>query len=204
MTDEPREEAVQVDDENLVRRFTSGEDPEGAFQELFRRYGPLTHAFFLRRIGSEAMAAEQNQELYLSVISNLERFRRECSFRSWLFSMAHNRLMQLRRRLRVHVDEMPEETPDELMESLPQRSDPDPESEVSMLQRKRRLWSCMARLSEVERVVVYGRYFRETTLREMTSELGLDNPSGARAALIAAQRKLKRCMERAGVKGGRS
>jgi DNA-directed RNA polymerase specialized sigma24 family protein len=106
--------------------------------------------------------------------------------------------------MRIHVDETPQEVPEELLDGILGAAADDPEAEAARSERSRRLWRCMAGLSEVERTVVYGQYFRESTLREITSLLGLDNPSGARASLIAAQRKLKRCMEQTGVTGGGS
>jgi hypothetical protein len=45
------------------------------------------------------------------------------------------------------------------------------------------------------RAVVVEHYFDGVTLRELTERLSLLNASGSRAVLIAAQRKLRRCME---------
>ena len=71
-------------------------------------------------------------------------------------------------------------------------------------QQRNMLWRCIAGLTEVERTVVYGQYYEETTLRELTETLRLTNRSGARAELIKAQRKLRRCLEKAaGQTGGR-
>ena len=189
----------------LVRRFVSGQQPERAFTELFRRYGTLTHAFFRRRIGDVEVAAEQNQELYLRVLEHLGGFRGDCSFRAWLFSLAHNQLFQLRRRLRTHTDEEGAEAVTEaLMSELQSPNERQPEAAAVRAEHRRLLRRCMARLSELERAVVFGQYYRQVTLRELTETLRLDNPSGARASLIKAQRRLRHCMEASGVQGLKS
>jgi RNA polymerase sigma-70 factor (ECF subfamily) len=158
----------------------------------------MTHAFFRRRIGSPELAAEQNQELYLSVVEHLGHFRGESSFRTWLFRLAHNRLSQLRRRLRVHVDERADELPEELWEQL-QAVDEDADRRIDRAGVLHHLRRCLALLPDVERAVVFGQYYEQATLEELTRRLELTNRSGARASLIAAQRRLRRCLEQAGV-----
>ena len=57
-------------------------------------------------------------------------------------------------------------------------------------------------MPEIERAVVFGQYYVGVTLRELTEELKLTNKSGARSFLIAAQRRLKACLARAGIDSG--
>ncbi len=188
-----------VSDAELTRRFREGIEPQAAFEELFHRYAPMTYAFFRRRIGHVEVAAEQNQELYLSVLEHLDRFRGESSFRTWLFRMARNRLSQLRRRWRVHLDEQPEDLADGLWQEIASAETPAPEGAAGRAQVVRRLRRCLALLSEVERAVVLGQYYHDVTLEELSRTLRLVNPTGARAPLLAAQRKLRRCLETTGV-----
>lgn len=187
-------------DRSLVERFQRGSDREGAIVALFDRHGPTTLGFFRRRVGDPEIAAELNQELFLSVIKHLDGFRGEASFRSWLFRLAHNQLHHLRRRWRVHLDEVGGDLPDELWQGMAS-DNPGADEEQFAEQRDRLLRRCLAQLEEVERAVIIGQYYLELTLRELTEELKLTNPSGARAKLIAGQRKLKRCLERSGLAG---
>lgn len=60
---------------------------------------------------------------------------------------------------------------------------------------RERLVSCMRRIGDQARAVILAHYFEGVTLREPTEQLRLANPSGARAVLIGAQRKLRRCLE---------
>jgi len=184
------------DDAALVRQFQSGIDPAGAIEELFSRYALASYAFFLRSVGDPRMAEDLNQELYVEVIKSLRRFRLECAFRTWLFRLAYSYLSNLRRRLRTHLHELPSEQPSELWEELLPDPGASPEVILCREEATNLLRLCLARLPELERAVVLGHYYDGNTLRELTHELDLPNRSGARAFLIAAQRKLRRCMKR--------
>lgn len=188
-----------LSDEELVRRYRRGLDADGAFMELYERHRSLTYGFFRRRIGVPEIAAEENQELYLAVLEHLGSFREESSFRTWLFQIAHHRLSHLRRRWGVHVDERCDEVPEELSNSLASPASQNPESEASRSQVAGALRRCLAALPEIERAVILGQYYEGVTLEVLSRELELANPSGARALLIAAQRKLRRCLEKGGI-----
>lgn len=188
------------DDAALVRRFQSGQDRERAFMELFERHGPITYGFLRRRIGDPDVAAELNQELFLNALCGLDRFRGESSFRTWLFRLAYNQLSNLRRRWRTHLDERPDTpVPEELAAEVLVADVEAPDSALERGQRDDLLDRCLAGLPEIERAVIVGQYYEGATLEELTRRYKLTNPSGARASLIAAQRKLRRCLQEAGL-----
>src|SRR5262245_41481637 len=164
-------------DEELVRRYRQGIDPEGALMELYERYRTMTYAFLRRRIGVPDIAAEENQELYLTVVEHLKDFREESSFRTWLFQIAHHRLAHLRRRWGVHVDERAEEVPGELWEQIAAPSAENPEHRAGRNQIARALRRCLAALPEIERAVVFGQYYSGITLKLLSKELELAHPS---------------------------
>ena len=197
MDDETARPLASLTDEELVRRHHAGLDPDGAVLELYERYNRLTYGFFRRRIGIADIAAEENQELYLALLGHLKEFRGESSFRTWLFQIAHYRLSHLRRRWDVHVDERAEEVPDELWGRIAGPGS-DPERQAARREVTLMLKACLAKLPEIERAVVFGQYYAGITLQMLSREFKLANPSGARALLIAAQRKLRRCLQEAG------
>jgi len=176
------------------------DDPDAGatFEALFERYAHVTDAFFRRRIGTPEIAAEENQELWLAVAKHFAAFRGESTVRTWLFRLARNRLWHLRRRWSVHLDERTDAPPEGFWDAL-RGDDESPDRSVETHDRRRRLRRCIAELPEVERAVVFGQYWEGVTLKELTQALGMDNPSGARATLIAAQRRLRRCLERSGL-----
>lgn len=95
-------------DSELMDRYASGS--RAAFEELFRRYEGRAYAYFLRRVGCEARAADLYQELFL----RLHRFRRSYDpsrpFPPWFFHIARHVLVdEWRRRYRQAVVELDEE-----------------------------------------------------------------------------------------------
>lgn len=186
-----------LDDAALVRQFQAGEDPAGVIEILFERYAVVSYAFFCRSVGDRRRAEDLNQELFVEVIKGLPRFRLESSFKTWFFRLAYNHLANMRRRLRTRPDEWKSEAPDDMWEQLLPDPGSSPEARVEDERMKALLRDCLVRLPELERAVVFGHYYGGTTLQQLTDELKLTNRSGARAHLIAGQRKLKKCMERA-------
>lgn len=69
----------------------------GAFGALYRTFGPLVHRFF--RVQQPAEAEDLTSEVFVSVAESLHRFAGdEAAFRGWVFTIAHRRLIDHRRR----------------------------------------------------------------------------------------------------------
>ena len=119
--------------------------------------------------------------------------------KTWIFRLAQNRLSNLRRRWRTHMDELPDAAPEDLVGDVIASHDARPDEDLLREQTSRAIERCMATLSEVQRAVVIGQYYEGATLDELSRRFEMQNKSGARASLIAAQRKLRHCLERAGV-----
>lgn len=168
-------------------------DADADVGELYERFAAATFGFFLRRTGDASLAADLNQDLYIRVGRSLERFERRCSWRTWVFLLARSTLADFRAsRWGRLADRTVTVDPDVLARELKLDVDPDREATETLL--RRRLAICLRRLSDVARAVVLGHYFQGVTLRELTERLGLDNPSGSRSVLLAAQRQLRRCI----------
>jgi len=79
-------------DETLLARVAS--EP-AAFEAFYRRYVALVTGYFVRRTRSGELAADLTAETFASVFESAERFDAELgSARSWLFGIAHHRLLE--------------------------------------------------------------------------------------------------------------
>lgn len=88
-------------DEFLMARYADGD--AAAFEELFRRYEPRAHAFFLRRTGSRERAQDLCQELFLRIHRARDRYDAGRPFAPWLFQIARHLLVDdARRAHRAH------------------------------------------------------------------------------------------------------
>src|SRR5207248_2815957 len=84
-------------DHDLVRRVKAGD--EGAFLDLYRRYGPLANGLALRMVRLPFVAEEIVQEAFLALWRDPHAYREERgTFRAWLMSTVHHRAVDAIRR----------------------------------------------------------------------------------------------------------
>jgi RNA polymerase sigma-70 factor (ECF subfamily) len=182
-----------LNEDELVVRYRADPSQRSAFRELYQRYSSATFAFFYRRVRDADWAADLNQELYLRLVRSISGFRGDCSWKTWVFTVARNTLASSRFQRWSRMAERTV-TLDETSLRDGLSFPPEADGELEMSRFRTRLKRCLARLDEVSRVVILGHYFEGITLRELTERLGLRNPSGSRAVLIGALRLLRRCM----------
>jgi len=95
----------------LVRRAQRGD--EGAFSILVRRYDTGVFNYVLRLVGDRSLAEDLTQEVFLRVFQGLPTFSLGCRFKTWLFQVTKNRVLdELRARDRrprhlVGLDDVP-------------------------------------------------------------------------------------------------
>src|SRR4051812_36319002 len=78
-------------DEELMQRYGAGD--AAAFEVLYRRHrGPLFR-FLLRQAGHAGAAEELFQDVWMKVIDSRARYEVRARFTTWLYTIAHNRLI---------------------------------------------------------------------------------------------------------------
>ena len=83
-------------DETLMLRYQAGD--AAAFDQLYARHrGPLFR-FITRQCRVRERAEEIFQDVWMSLIQAAERYRVEAKFRTYLYTLAHNKLMDFFRR----------------------------------------------------------------------------------------------------------
>jgi RNA polymerase sigma-70 factor (ECF subfamily) len=75
-------------DSEVVQQIRSGDN--GAFDELMRRYKRPVVNFVYRMLGSAEDADDLAQEVFVRVYQNLDTYRPERKFSTWLFALARN------------------------------------------------------------------------------------------------------------------
>ena len=88
-------------DESLMARYARGE--LGAFETLYRRHEMRTWRYLTRNVGNRATADELMQEVWFAVAREAPRYRPTARFTTWLFSIAHNRMIDWMRAHRSHA-----------------------------------------------------------------------------------------------------
>ena len=82
---------MPASDEKLMLAYAGGD--AGAFDALYARHkGPL-YRYVLRSVKGRADAEELFQEVWMRAIEARARYRPEAKFATWLYTIAHNRLV---------------------------------------------------------------------------------------------------------------
>ena len=82
-------------DDELMLLSSRGVSP--AFEELVRRYARRVLGFCVKHVGDRQMGEEMAQEIWLSVWDHRGDYRPEGKFVVWLFTLARNRVRNVRR-----------------------------------------------------------------------------------------------------------
>ena len=82
---------MSASDEQLMLAYAGGD--AGAFETLYAKHkGPL-YRFVLRSVKSSAEAEELFQEVWMRAIEARGRYTPRAKFSTWLYTIAHNRLV---------------------------------------------------------------------------------------------------------------
>ena len=92
--------AVEDSDESLMARFARGE--AAAFEVLYRRHEMRIWRYLNRHVGNRDCANELMQEVWFGVAREAPRYRPTARFTTWLFTLAHNRMVDWFRSRRPH------------------------------------------------------------------------------------------------------
>ena len=88
-------------DEALMLRYAAGE--LGAFDVLYGRHELAVWRFVFRSVKVQAEADDLLQDVWFAVARNAARYEVKAKFRTWLFTLAHHRLVDHLRTARHHT-----------------------------------------------------------------------------------------------------
>ena len=172
--------------EDLVRRVRAREDD--AFDELYARYSPRVFGYLYQRLNGNVEEAEDlTAEVFAKVYEKIDGFQVQgAPLSSWLFRIAHNRLIySVRRRPRqtqVPLDVAPQVASGPVFQGIDQQ--------VSMAQIK----AGLARLTEEQRQVIVLRFLEGKSLAETAAAVGR-NEDAVKKLQARGLASLRRAME---------
>jgi RNA polymerase sigma factor (sigma-70 family) len=86
---------MPVPDEELVSRAQGGD--RDALDQLLTRHQPFVFNLAIRMLGRRADAEDATQDILLRAFRSLRSFRGESKFRTWLYRVAANHLLNVKR-----------------------------------------------------------------------------------------------------------
>ncbi len=171
-----------ADDAALV---AAAKRERSAFAPLYQRYADPVYRYCLRRLGSREAAEDATAQVFMKALAALPAYREESpSFRSWLFAVAHNVLVDTERAHR----------PSFLLEEAAAVADsaPGPEAAALSAEARAEVRSLLAAVAPDQRRVLELRLAGLTTV-EIAAVLGC-SPRAVRAAQFRAATRLRALM----------
>lgn len=171
-------------DEVLMDEVRAGSPT--AFESLYDRHHRSVFTFLLRSLGERQKAEDLLQETFLRVFAHREGWRPTAAFRTWLFTIARNLVIdQLRRRIGG-----PEPDTDEALETL---ADPGatPLQRAEAGELGERLQAAVLRLPPSQREVLLLSRFSGLSHEEIAEITG----ASAGAVRVTLHRALRRLVD---------
>jgi RNA polymerase sigma factor (sigma-70 family) len=163
----------------------------GAFERIFEALAPVVEGYL--RLQGAAEPEDLTSEVFMAVVRNLASFEGdEAGFRSWVFTIAHRRLLDSRRRAARRP------TPAPLDEAPEQRAPDDVEDSVEQALGRARVQALCERLSPDQRDVLLMRLLGHLTVEEVAAALG-KTPGSVKALQRRGFLAISRLIEREGV-----
>ena len=108
---------MEAPDEQLMLAYRDGN--AAAFETLYARHRTRLYRFVLRSVKSRAVGEELFQEIWMRVIEARGRYTPQARFTTWLYTIAHNHLVDHWRKrgltlVSLEGDETPGTSPDPL------------------------------------------------------------------------------------------
>lgn len=156
-----------------------------AFQGLYERHHRAVFAFLLRSLGDRGIAEDLLQETFLRVFTRRQEYRPVAAFRTWLFTIARNLVIDHIRKRRADPHTSTEETLEAVTDPAALPGELAEARELSG-----RLEKAVGRLSPSQREVLL--LSRAAGLRhEEIGEVTGQSPAAVRVGLHRALRELR-------------
>lgn len=181
-------------DEVLMNRYREGDTH--AFEVLYLRHkGPL-YRYLLRQCGEAALAEELFQDVWFKLIRARKCYEARAKFTTYLYHLAHNRLIDHYRRARTSLPISYNDDPDEpLIEQVADSEAREPDNELDRRRLGQRLLEQITALPEAQREVFLLREESGMSLEEIAGVTGV-NAETAKSRLRYALSKLRQGLTR--------
>ena len=191
----PHQLTPETPDVELVRLAKAGE--LDAFEALTNRYEQRVFGLAMRMLRHEHDAEDVTQQTFLSVLENLEGFRGESSFSTWVLRIASHAALKIIRK-RKGLDTVSLEAATEPADDLNSIPHPEfiadwrqsPEHLVEQNEVRRLLDQALTRLDEKHRLVFLLRDVEGLSVKETAEALELSE-ANVKVRLLRARLQLR-------------
>jgi RNA polymerase sigma-70 factor (ECF subfamily) len=176
-------------DEQLMLAYRGGD--AGAFEELYRRHKGGLFRFVLRSVRERAVAEELYQEIWMRAIEARGRYEVQAKFTTWLYTIAHHRLVDHWRKRGLQLVSLDRE---EEPVDPPATPSFQPEKILEGKQSLARFTQALEALPPAQREVFLLYHEAELSVAEIARATG-SNEEAAKSRLRYAVAKLKEALD---------
>ena len=174
---------MEAPDEQLMLAYRDGD--AAAFEKLYARHRARLYRFVLRSVKSRAVGEELFQEVWLRVIEARGRYTPQARFTTWLYTIAHNHLVDHWRKrgltlVALEADDVPGPSPD-------------PAEQAQARQSLERFAAALQALPPLQREAFLLHEEGELSVAEIAAATGT-NEEAAKSRLRYATAKLRAAM----------
>jgi RNA polymerase sigma-70 factor (ECF subfamily) len=182
-----------MDEAALIRAAQGGDS--SAFERLVHSYDQAVLRLALNLVRSPEDASDIYQEAFLRVYRNLNTFRFDCSFHTWLYRIVTNLCVDHLRKRKVRreestVVETTEGSVNRMDAVQEERAELNPERKLMSSQLNRRIREVLGELTPRERMVFELRHYQGMRLRAIGEVLGTTEEA-AKNCLFRATQKMR-------------
>jgi RNA polymerase sigma factor (sigma-70 family) len=188
-------ELSQETDENLMLRFGRGE--AAAFEVLYQRHESRVFRYLHRNVRNEANANDLTQEVWFAIARGAANYQPSAKFTTWLFTIAHNRMVDMIRANRSlqsldAADDADPEGPS-LLDRLAEDGKLEPPAQVQTQHEAAALLNAVAQLPPEQRSAFLLQAEGELSVEEIADATG-SNFETVKSRLRYARAKLRQLL----------
>lgn len=195
----PHPMAVPTDEE-LVAAYLKG--TKNAFEEIVRRYEDRLYRLSFRMLGNHHDALDAVQEILLKLLAALPKFQGRSRFGTWLYRLAANTCLDIRRKRGRTATESLENTlehsPATSLAMFDESGEDNPDVYVEQNYREELVRAALEQLPESQRRLLELRDLEDLSNSQVANILGIE-VGALKARLHRARQALKRVLD-AGVR----
>ena len=178
----------ETPDTALMERYREGD--ADAFAVLYQRHKGALYRYILRLCGNESISEELFQEVWMKLINARKRYEVKAKFTTYLFQIAHNRVIDhYRRRQQLNPGNYEAE-----IESVPTRIQDQPEQQLESHEQSQNILSLIDKLPVEQREVFLLKEEAGKSIPEIAEITGV-NAETAKSRLRYAVNKLRQALK---------
>jgi RNA polymerase sigma factor (sigma-70 family) len=190
-------DGVEDSDDALMLRYAAGD--VRAFETLYLRHEVKLWRFIYRSVCNQASADELMQDVWFAVVQAANRYQPTARFTTWLFTLAHHRVIDRHRRSKSQLarEAAPEgahEEGDRSIEQLPAGASSDPLRQAQSMQHTNALIAAVEQLPPEQREAFLMQAEGELSVEEIAAATGVSFET-VKSRLRYARSRLKQILQ---------